>query len=167
MREGMQQRPAPAEPLLAARELQDPRATSGGGQRGPAPAAEPPARAGSAPLRLGCAFCLHAEDTQLRKHRRGHAGENRHVRGAGLGSGEAGPLASPERVRQELGWGPCCGRMGAGLRPQPRSRAGELFLPARSVSGAADVFFRGEFLIYELRDNWVQPEPPWLQLHSG
>lgn len=29
------------------------------------------------------------------------------------------------------------------------------------------VFLHCEFLIYELRDNWVQPMPVWLQLHFG
>lgn len=70
VQEGMQQRSAPAKPLLAAQELQDPRATSGGGQRELSPHLQSPrpgraqcwghGTALGAPLRLGCAFCLHA-----------------------------------------------------------------------------------------------------------
>lgn len=79
----MQQGLAPAEPLLAAPELQDPRATSGGGQQELSPHLQSPRpgwaqRWGPRAVPGGLSawavpFVYTLEDTQLRKHRRRHA----------------------------------------------------------------------------------------------
>lgn len=93
VQEGMQQGSASAKPLLAAPEQQDPRATSGGGQREHSPHLQSP-RPGRAqgwghraaprrPSAWAVPFVYTLEDTQLRKHRRRHAVGNGDVWGGG------------------------------------------------------------------------------------
>lgn len=97
VQEGMQQGLAPAKPLLAAWELQDPRATSGGGHRELSPHLRSPrprrAQHSGHPASTGrlsswaVPFVYTLEDTQLRKHRRRHAVGNGDVGGASFGFG--------------------------------------------------------------------------------
>lgn len=106
VQEGMQQGSAPAKPLLAAPEQQDPRATSGGGPRELSPHLQSP-RPGRAqgwghraapgrPSAWAVPFVYTLEDTQLRKHRRRHAVGNGDVLGKGCSLG-------PEPLSQ-VGW---------------------------------------------------------------
>lgn len=95
VQEGMQQGSAPAKPLLAAWELQDPRATSGGGHRELSPHLRSPRprraqlwghRASTGRLTAWAVpFVYTLEDTQLRKHRRRHAVGNGDVGGTSFG----------------------------------------------------------------------------------
>lgn len=185
--EGMLQGSAPAKPLLAASELQDPRATSGGGQRELSPHLQSLGRGGrsagaAVPLRAPlpgrrCAravpFVYTLEDTQLRKHRRSPAEWNGDPRGASFGFGgcraacvlpSTGLQGSSvgEHIGDVSGWE-------SGKQLQVPSRG--FFPPCHGLSLRMlfmYFFSPRECLIYELRDNWVQPMPVWLlQLHFG
>nr|CAI9691723.1 unnamed protein product [Rangifer tarandus platyrhynchus] len=116
-------------------------------------------------------FVYTPEDTQLRKHRRRHTVGNGEICGApALDLGECRGACSPhspDRSARELGlgnlsgihWG---GNLAAASVPELR-----IFSTLPLSPDVVYVFFHCEFLIYELRDNWVQPMPLWLQLHFG
>ena len=116
-------------------------------------------------------FVYTLEDTQLRKHRRRHAVGNGEICGAlALDLGECWGACSPhspDRSARELGLGNLSGIHWGGSLAAASVPELRIFSSLPLSLDVVYVFFHCEFLIYELRDNWVQPMPLWLQLHFG